>query len=299
MDFNKEFNRLKSIVDGHLIDNLPKVDPKSMTLFNAMKYSLESGGKRLRPVMLLAACNLCGGDEKEAIPYACAIEYIHTYSLIHDDLPALDNDDLRRGKPTNHVVFGEAAAVIAGDGLLNSAFEVMNDDMLRNLDDFDKIKRKIKASHEIIRNAGCLGMIGGQMADLEAQNHSFSKELLDYIHDNKTAALIVAAIRAGALIGGAKEKELGNLTEYAKNIGLAFQIADDILDICGDEAITGKATGSDAKLNKLTYPLLYGLEESELKLKELHHKAISCLKEFGENAAFFILLADYLSQRKS
>lgn len=298
MDFELEYNRLKNLVDESLILYLPKVEPESITLFNAMEYSLKAGGKRLRPVMLLAACNLCGGNENEALPYACAIEYIHTYSLIHDDLPALDNDDLRRGKPTNHVVFGEAAAVIAGDGLLNSAFEIMNNDMLQNLENHEGLKRRIRASGEIIRNAGCSGMIGGQMADLETQNKIHSEDLLNYIHMNKTSALIEASVRAGAMIAGAGEKDLGNLTEYAKNIGLAFQIADDILDVCGNEQVTGKTSGSDIRLNKLTYPSLHGLEASRRKLIELHDRAVSCLKQFGDKSVFFVLLSDYLSNRK-
>ncbi len=294
---NMEYLRLKAFIDLHLLDFLPEVDRNSITVFEAMKYSLEAGGKRLRPILLLEAYNFCGDNMFLALPYACAVEYIHTYSLIHDDLPALDNDDLRRGKPTNHKVFGESISIIAGDGLLNSAFELMNKDMLLYLDDPIKLKRRVKASYEIAKGSGCRGMIAGQIADLEAVNKNCSKELLDYIHVNKTGALIVAAVRAGAHLGGASDKILNSLSIYADNIGLAFQIVDDILDLYGNEEETGKKQGCDAKLNKLTYPALYGLDESIAKLTELHKAAVEAIKPYGQKANFLIELSNELAIR--
>lgn len=293
----EEYLRLKKLVDDHILYFLPEIDHNSYTVSEAMTYSLTAGGKKLRPVLLLAACNFCGGDEKLALPYACAIEYIHTYSLIHDDLPAMDNDDLRRGSPTNHKVFGEAVAILAGDGLLTSAFETMNKDMLLYLDNVEKLKRRVRAVYEISKGAGCRGMIAGQIADIEAQNKECTKELLDYIHLNKTAALIKAAVRAGAHLGGADKEILEHLDEYAENIGLAFQIMDDILDYNGDEEQTGKKTGSDKANNKTTYPCRYGLQESYNKIRELTENAKRSMELYNDDAEFFFKLADELAER--
>ncbi len=240
---NIKYDEYKELVDKHLLDFLPEIDPKSETIYDAMSYSLKAGGKRLRPVLVLAACDFCGGDVKSALPYALAIEYIHTYSLIHDDLPCVDNDDLRRGVPTNHVVFGEAMATLAGDGLLNSAFEAMFKDMLLDFDNEKVLKCKVRAASTICKVAGCRGMIAGQVADIEAENTVCSKEMLDYIHTNKTGAMIVGAIQAGAHIGNVNEKDLRALTEYAENLGLAFQICDDILDVVGTTEELGKNVG--------------------------------------------------------
>src|SRR5665647_1253672 len=246
---NIDFNKYKDLVELHILDFLPEIDHKSITVYEAMKYSLTAGGKRLRPSLLLAACEFAGGDIKNAIPYACAAEYIQTYSLIHDDLPAMDNDDMRRGLPTNHKVFGEATAILAGDGLLTSAFEAMK------------------------------------------------KEMLDYININKTAALIVASIRAGAHLGGANEKMLRNLTDYAEFLGLAFQIKDDILDVTGVEKDMGKKSGGDKNKNKSTYPGCYGLEASISRLKELTENAIAVLEPYYDEAEFFTKLANELLVR--
>lgn len=294
---NNEYLRFKGLVEEHLLYFLPEVDHKSITLYESMTYSLKAGGKMLRPVLLLAACDFCGGDEKLALPYACAIEYIHTYSLIHDDLPAMDNDDLRRGIPTNHKVFGEAAAILAGDGLLTSAFEAMNKDMLLYFDNVENLKRRVRAVYEISKGAGCRGMIAGQIADIEAENKECTKEILDYIHINKTAALIKAAVRAGAHLGGADKKMLADLDEYAENIGLAFQIVDDILDVKGNEVELGKKTGQDQVNRKATYPCRYGLSESKEKVQELTENAKKAMEPYYDNAEFFILLADDLASR--
>jgi len=295
--FNEEYFRFKELVEEHLLHFLPEVDNKSITLYESMTYSLKAGGKLLRPVLLLASCEFCGGDVKLALPYACAIEYIHTYSLIHDDLPAMDNDDLRRGIPTNHKVFGDAIAILAGDGLLNSAFEAMNKDMLLYLDDMDKLKRRVRAIYEISKGAGCRGMIAGQIADIEAENKQCTKELLDYIHVNKTAALIKSAVRAGAHLAGADKKTFQDLDEYAENLGLAFQIVDDILDINGDEEELGKKTGSDQAKKKATYPCRYGYEESKQKVWELTDNAKRAMEHYYDNAEFFVQLADELAVR--
>lgn len=294
---NKEYLRFKALVEEHLLYFLPEIDHKSITLSDSMSYSLKAGGKRLRPVLLLAACDFCGGDEKLALPYACAIEYIHTYSLIHDDLPAMDNDDLRRGIPTNHKVYGEAAAILAGDGLLTSAFEAMNKDMLLYFDNVEKLKRRVRAVYEISKGAGCRGMIAGQIADMEAENKQCTKEILDYIHLNKTAALIKAAVRAGAHLGGTDKKTLDDLDEYAENLGLAFQILDDILDVSGNEEEIGKKTGSDLAKKKATYPCRYGLEESKVKVREFTENAKKAMEPYYDNAEFFIILADELAER--
>ncbi len=294
---NKEYLKFKALVEEHLLYFLPEIDHKSITLYESMVYSLKAGGKRLRPVLLLASCDFCGGDEKLALPYACAIEYIHTYSLIHDDLPSMDNDDLRRGIPTNHKVYGEAAAVLAGDGLLTSAFEAMNKDMLLYFDNEEKLKRRVRAVYEISKGAGCRGMIAGQIADMEAENKQCTKEILDYIHLNKTAALIKAAVRAGAHLGGTDKKTLDDLDEYAENLGLAFQILDDILDISGNEEEIGKKTGSDMAKKKATYPCRYGLEESREKVREFTENAKKAMESYYDNAEFFILLADELADR--
>ena len=196
------YDEYKGIIEEHLTDFIPDIDQKSITLYEAMKYSITAGGKRLRPVLLMAACEFCGGDVNEALPYACAIEYIHTYSLIHDDLPCMDDDDLRRGMPTNHKKFGEAVATLAGDGLQSAAFEVMQRDMLLYFDNPDALKKRIRTAYEIVKGSGVTGMVAGQIADMEAEHKSCSGEMLDYIHLTKTAALIVAAVRAGAMLGG-------------------------------------------------------------------------------------------------
>ena len=187
---NIMYYNYKDLIEEHLLDFLPEIDHKSITLYEAMKYSLSSGGKRIRPVLMLAACDFAGGDINSALPYACAAEYIHTYSLIHDDLPAMDNDDLRRGMPTSHKVYGDAIAILAGDGLLTSAFEAMNKDMLLYLDTPELLNRRVRASYELAKGAGCRGMVAGQVADIEGEGTHCSKELLEYIHINKTAALL-------------------------------------------------------------------------------------------------------------
>ncbi len=294
---NKTYSEYKEIIDQHLMDFMPSVDNKSISLYESMKYSLTAGGKRLRPILLLAACEFAGGTIKESLPYACAMEYIQTYSLIHDDLPAMDNDDLRRGVPTNHKVYGDGIAILAGDGLLTSAFEVMNKDMYLYFDDLMKLKRRINASYVIAKGAGIRGMVAGQVSDIESEHKQCSNEMLEYIHLNKTGALIVSAVKAGLYIGGASDDMLRDLTEYAENLGLAYQIADDILDIKGSEPELGKKTNVDAKLEKVTYISLNGLAKSEQRLEELTNNAVAALEKYYDNAEFFRDLVLTLSKR--
>lgn len=291
------FDQYRQFFEEHILDFLPDIDHKSITLYDSMKYSVTAGGKRIRPVLLLAACDFCGGSIEEALPYACAIEYIHTYSLIHDDLPCMDNDDLRRGIPTNHKVYGEDVATLAGDGLQAAAFESMTKDMLLYMDNQQAMNRRVRAAYEIIKGSGCRGIVAGQIADMEAEDKNCSREMLEYIHLTKTSALIVAAVRSGAQLAGADSKTLEDLTVYAENLGLAFQICDDILDVIGEEEQLGKKTGVDAENKKATYPALFGLEESKARLSELTNTAIDALADYYDNAELFVELAKVLETR--
>lgn len=296
---DRTFEEYKALLDEHILDFIPDIDQKSITLYDSMKYSILAGGKRIRPVLLLAACEFCGGKAEEALPYACAMEYIHTYSLIHDDLPCMDDDELRRGQPTNHVIYGDAVATLAGDGLQAAAYEAMQRDMLLYFDNFDALKSRVRAAYEIVKGAGVTGMVAGQIADVEAENKRCSKELLDYIHITKTADMIISAVRAGARLGSCSEQELENLTVYAENLGLAFQVCDDILDVEGDEELLGKEVGHDEANSKATYPALYGLDESKKKLRELTDAAKDALAEYYDNAELFVELAEMLATRVS
>lgn len=296
---DRSYNEYKEIIDAHLLDFIPNIDNKSISLYEAMKYSLTAGGKRLRPVLLLAACEFAGGDIKEAIPYACAIEYIHTYSLIHDDLPAMDNDDLRRGQPTNHKVYGEALAILAGDGLLTTAFEAINKDMMLYFDEPEKMRKRINASFEIAKGAGCKGMVAGQVSDIEAETNDCSNEMLEYIHINKTGALIKSAIKAGLYLGNPTREMLSQLDIYAENLGLAYQIADDILDVIGNPDELGKATGSDKKKNKTTYTSINGLEAAQERLQQLTDDAVEAIARYYDNAEFFRDLVLELKDRRN
>lgn len=293
----RQFDDYKAIVNKHLLDFIPVIDNKSISLYDAMKYSLTAGGKRLRPVLLLAACEFAGGNIKEALPYAIAVEYIHTYSLIHDDLPAMDNDDLRRGLPTNHKVYGEAMAILAGDGLLNTAFEVMYKDMMMYFDDAAQMTKRVKASYEIAKGAGCRGMVAGQVSDIESEDSDISGEMLEYIHINKTGALIKAAIRAGLYMGNASSEMIEKMDVYAENLGLSFQIADDILDVVGNVEELGKNVGQDQKDNKNTYTSIYGLDAAYKRLDELSKAALDAIADYYDNAEFFSKLIDELENR--
>ena len=295
----RSYQDYTEIIDAHLLDFIPNIDNKSISLYESMKYSLTAGGKRLRPILLLAACEFAGGDINEAIPYACAVEYIHTYSLIHDDLPAMDNDDLRRGLPTNHKIYGDALAILAGDGLLTTAFEAINKDMMMYFDNPEKMRKRISASFEIAKGAGCKGMVAGQVSDIEAETNDCSNEMLEYIHINKTAALIKSAIKAGLYLGNPSSDMLSQLDKYAENLGLAYQIADDILDVIGNPEELGKETGSDKKKNKTTYTSINGLEAAQDRLEQLTENAVEAIADYYDNAEFFRDLVLELKDRRN
>lgn len=293
----RSFDEYKELVDQHLMDFIPNIDNKSISLYESMKYSLTAGGKRLRPVLLLAACEFAGGNIREAIPYACAIEYIHTYSLIHDDLPAMDNDDLRRGLPTNHKVYGDAIAILAGDGLLNCAFEAISKDMMLFYDSPEKIRKRVNAAYEIAKGAGVRGMVAGQVSDIEAENAIASKEMLEYIHLNKTGALIRAAIKAGLYLGNPVDSMISDLEKYSENLGIAYQIADDIMDVVGNPDEMGKAAGSDEKKHKNTYTSILDIDHARNRLDELTAKAVESIEKYYDNAEFFRNLVLDLAKR--
>lgn len=293
MEFKDVLKEKINYIETLLNEYMPKEEGYQQTVIQAMNYSLKAGGKRLRPILTLESCKIVGGKEEDAIPFAVAIEMIHTYSLIHDDLPALDNDDLRRGKPTNHKVFGEAMATLAGDALLNYAFEVM---LSSSIDKKDSNKY-LKAINEVAKHAGIYGMIGGQVVDVESENKIIDKDKLDFIHLNKTAAMIIGCMRAGAIIGGASEEELEKVTKYGKNIGLSFQIVDDILDITGDEAKLGKPIGSDIENSKSTYPSLLGLEKSRQIARQLIDEGKSSIDDLSSEIDFLNQLGDYIISR--
>lgn len=260
-------------------------------LAKAMNYSLMAGGKRLRPILIMAAADALGVDGKKFLRLSTSIEFIHTYSLIHDDLPAMDNDDYRRGKLTNHKVFGEALAILAGDALLTMAFEIIATD--KNV----AAETKVKIITEMSKAAGAEGMVGGQVIDMQSENKKIDIQTLKQMHAAKTGALFCAAIRSGAILAGADEKQLANLTEYARQFGLAFQITDDILDVVGDEKTIGKPVGSDEKNHKSTYVTLGSLESAKALAQEAVDKAKASLVDFGENAEFLRALVDYLITR--
>ena len=292
LDSSQELYRYKELVDSHLLSLLPKIDNKSRTLYEAMKYTLGAKGKRLRPILLLMACESAGGDVNSAIPYACAVEFIHAYSLIHDDLPAMDDDDLRRGEPTNHKVFGEGIAILAGDGLLSAAFELIHRQYLAFLDQPEVLRRHIRAGYEIAKGCGCRGMVAGQVADFESEGIVISHEMLDYIHINKTAALIKAAVCAGAYLGGAGDQEIRYFADYGENLGLAFQVEDDILDASGDTETLGKTAGKDEPAQKATYPSVYGIKESKERLTELTQLAVTAIGKTSINDGYKDQMSD-------
>ncbi len=293
-----DYDAYKKMVNYHLTDYLPEVDGKASVLRESMEYSLTVGGKRLRPVLLLAACDLAGGDTEAALPFAASLEYIHTYSLIHDDLPAMDNDDLRRGKPTNHKVYGDDIAILAGDGLLNTAAEVMIGEAVRHANDPDMTVRCVRAAHEIMSRAGVCGMIGGQTADVKGEYELATPELVEFIEEHKTADLITAPVRAGLILAGADEEMLTSMTSYAHDIGVAFQILDDILDFEGDAGLIGKNVGKDMDLGKCNYVCVHGMDAAKAELHRLTASAKEAARSCGDGAEFFIGLADSLEIRK-
>ncbi|HHY81439.1 MAG TPA: polyprenyl synthetase family protein [Clostridiales bacterium] len=293
MDFQKTYQE-KVLYINEGLNSIIRQRESHPTVLRAMEYSLQAGGKRLRPVLFLSAYEFacidnCSIQELDQVrPMACALEMIHTYSLIHDDLPAMDNDDYRRGKPTNHKVFGEAIAILAGDGLLNLAYEVM----LENVPlETEKLNRYIKAMLIISRSAGVSGMIGGQTADMENQGSNGNFSELEYIHTHKTEALITASLKSGVIAKREDTELLNAVAKYGKALGMAFQITDDILDLTGDLQELGKMPGSDKKMSKLTYPARYGLEMSKKMSRQYIEQAVSCLEPYGKKGEFLKLLA--------
>jgi geranylgeranyl diphosphate synthase type II len=261
-----------------------------------MHYSLFAGGKRLRPILTLAAAEAAGGRTRDALPLACSFELIHTYSLIHDDLPAMDNDDCRRGRPTLHKVFGEDIAILAGDALLTEAFHLLAD--RKRMPDIPA-DRLLDAAREIAEAAGYRGMVGGQVQDIRAEGKKVELQTLYAIHRCKTGALLRVSLRAGAILAGAGDEALADLSEYGGKIGLAFQIADDILNVEGDPALLGKGTGSDAARGKITFPALLGIEASRARAEELVMEAVASLAPFGDGAAPLRAIARYILERRS
>ena len=297
MEFKQNLKMYQDIVNNELEKYLRKEECPEKTLNNSMEYSLMAGGKRLRPILVLATYQLFKEDIEEAIPFAVAIEMVHNFSLIHDDLPEVDNDDFRHGKPTNHKQFNHPTALLAGDGLLNQAYIVLSDEILYSAENQYKENfcEKVRAFNEFSKAVD--RMIAGEYLDTELEGKQISKEMLEYIHINKTGALLKLCVRMGAILAGASEKDLKKLTKYAENIGLAFQIKDDILSEEGDPKITGKPVGNDKEMGKCTYVSYYGLDGAKKELDKITQEAIEQLKDYGEKAEFLSQLATYIKNR--
>jgi geranylgeranyl diphosphate synthase type II len=285
----------RAIVDEALRRVFPEPEGPAGEVVKSMTYSLFAGGKRLRPILCMAGAEAVGGEGKAVVPLACALELIHTYSLIHDDLPVMDNDDLRRGKPTNHKVYGDAVALLAGDGLLTEAFRLMSgEDATKGVDPL----ALLRAISLVGSAAGYLGMVGGQAVDIRSEGRQVEPSILEFIHTHKTGALIAASVASGAILGGGGEDKISAISLYGRHIGLAFQVADDILDVEGDSAKLGKGVGGDAKKKKITYPSILGLAESKAMEKDLVEKAIESLSGFGQEAEPLRAIAVYIIERK-
>jgi geranylgeranyl diphosphate synthase, type II len=296
LDLKAYLEERRRLVNRSLEAYLPAVRGPAFRVVQAMHYSLFVGGKRLRPILCLAAAEAVGGDPGEALPVACALEMIHTYSLIHDDLPAMDDDDLRRGQPTCHKQFDEATAILAGDGLLTEAFHTLAGTASR----FEGREAVLLEITELVaKAAGYQGMVGGQMLDLMAEGRQVTLKELETVHRLKTGALLTAATRAGALVGGGNRVEVTALTSYGEKFGLAFQVTDDLLDVEGDTAEMGKVAGQDEKRRKATYPALLGLEASRQWAGRLVEQAVTELEPFQDRAAPLRELAQYLLVRRS
>ena len=293
MVFKDELERYRNIVNNELKKRLKKEECPEKILNESMEYSLMAGGKRLRPILVIATYELFEQNIEKCLPYAVAIEMVHNFSLIHDDLPGIDNDDFRHGKPTNHKKFNEATAILAGDGLLNNAYIVISKD-LENTEDLEELKTKIKLFNEF--SLAIDRMIAGEYVDTEYEGKEISENYLDYIHLNKTAALLTLSVRMGAILANVDKKTLEDLTNYASKIGLAFQIKDDILSEEGNEEVLGKPVGNDKKRKKCTYVSQYGLKKSKEILQDITEKAITCVKQYN-NSEFLVELAKYIANR--
>ena len=294
MEFKKELKVYQQMINEELEKYLRKEECPEEVLNQSMEYSLMAGGKRLRPILVISTYKLFKDDIKKCIPYAVAIEMIHNFSLIHDDLPGIDNDDFRHGKPTNHKQFNEATAILAGDGLLNSGYITISND-LKNTENINELKNKIKVFNEF--SIAVDRMIAGEYIDTEYEGKQISKDILKYIHENKTGALLKLSVRMGAMLADCSKEDLEKLSSYADKIGLAFQIKDDILSEEGNEEILGKPVGNDKEAGKCTYVSEYGLEGAKTILDNITKKAIEELKDYGEKANFLKELALYIQNR--
>ena len=293
----KDYLRDRSMLVDKALDRwLPGDNHLPHALHQAMRYSIFAGGKRLRPILMIAASEAVGGSAEQVLHAACAMEMIHTYSLIHDDLPAMDDDDVRRGRPTNHKVYGEAVAILAGDALLTEAFRLLADAEANRSTPPATVLRIIDL---VARYSGSQGMVGGQVVDMESEGHEIDFPTLEYIHTHKTGGLILASVQVGALLGGGDEQQFAALSRFGGAAGLAFQIADDILDVVGDQAELGKNVGSDQARGKATYPALLGLAEARQRAKELCDLAVDALTPLGAAAEPLQTLARYIVDRNS
>jgi len=287
------FDEDRAAVDAALNRLMPGENAQPPSIHSAIRYSVQAGGKRVRPILCLESARIFTADVAPVLPVACALEFIHTYSLIHDDLPALDNDDLRRGKPTCHKKFGEATAILAGDALLTLAFETLANASIEPA-------RRVAILSHVAASAGTVdGMVGGQVADLEAEGRAIQPAELEYIHRSKTAALIRASVVAGAIAGGANDEDVSRLKRFGETIGWAFQVVDDILDVEESSAALGKTAGKDAAQQKATYPSLYGLEKSRQFAKELEARAMAEIEPYGSRAARLRELAELIVHRRA
>lgn len=293
MDFSAELTKTQAVINTALAHYMKTEPLPQKRVYDAMSYSLLAGGKRLRPVIMIYANQMCGGEVQDVLPFACAIEMIHTYSLIHDDLPAMDDDDLRRGRPTNHIQFDEATAILAGDALLNMAFEITAD-VTGSL----SADRALRAVSVLAKASGAAGMIGGQMLDIQSEEKALTPPALEHLHILKTGALIRASGVCGAVVAGAGEAEIKAIDTYCLNLGLAFQIRDDILDVTGNAETLGKMTGSDLGNMKNTYVSLTSLAHSEKRVQELTEAAIQELTIFNGKADKLCRMARQLTERE-
>lgn len=296
MDLTAYLKDRVAVVDGALERWLPAGTLLPQSLHQAMRYSVFAGGKRLRPVLMIAAAEAVGGQADQVLHAACAMEMLHTYSLVHDDLPAMDDDDFRRGRPTSHKVYGEATAILAGDALLTEAFRLLADTEANRGVPAERVLRAVEL---VARCAGSQGMVGGQVVDMESEGREIDFPTLEYIHTHKTGALILASVQLGGLFGGGNDDQFAALSRFGGAAGLAFQIADDILDIVGDRSVLGKTVGSDQARGKATYPALLGLAESRQRAEELCERAVVALAPLGAPAERLGLLARYMIERTS
>jgi geranylgeranyl diphosphate synthase type II len=288
---------LREAVDAALEHALPAEREWPATIHRAVRYSLFAGGKRIRPVLVLAAGEATGGAREELLPLACAVELIHTYSLIHDDLPAMDDDDLRRGKPTSHVVFGEAIAILAGDALLTRAFHLLAE--VPDGWDEPRLRRRLQAAAVLGEACGTTGLIGGQVMDLESEGKAIAADELECLHRAKTGALLSACVRGGAILGGAEAGELEQLSRYARAVGLAFQVVDDVLDATATAEQLGKTAGKDEAAHKATYVSIHGLERALALAQRLKDEALAAVAPFGERASLLSAIARQIVDRRS